>query len=128
MFGEHPGQADVMIAGITKRDGAMIERQQRRQGRELGVRGASLARLVGDVGEPKAVVRPLAQVRHHLLPADEEINGEILQRLHLDDDQVSPARGAEVGPPRAVGARSRTRPPLSRPAPSWRGRSQVART
>ncbi len=79
MLGEHARQRDVMIAWKTEGHGAVIERQQRRHRRELGVRRPSLARLVGDVGEAEAVTGPLPQVRHDVLTVHAEIDGEILQ-------------------------------------------------
>ena len=42
--------------------------------------------------------RPPPQVRHHVLAVHAVVDGEILQRLHLHDDEVPAARGAEVGP------------------------------
>ena len=79
MPGEHTRQRDVMIARETEGHGAMIERKQRRHRRELGVRGPSFARLVGDVGEAEAVTGPAPQVRHDVLTVHSEIDGEILQ-------------------------------------------------
>ena len=75
---------------------AVIERQQRRQRGELGIRGPPLARLIGDVGEAQAVLRPPPEMRHHLLAVDPEVDGEVLQRLHLHDNQVGSARGGEL--------------------------------
>ena len=73
----------------------MGERQKRNERRQLRIGRSSLARLVGDVGEPDGVARPASQIRHHLLTIDVMIDHEVLQRLHLDDDQVLAARGAE---------------------------------
>jgi hypothetical protein len=74
----------------------VVERQQRRQRRELGVGCPSFAGLVGDVGEAKAVAGPLPKVRHDVLTVHGEIDGEILERLHLDDDQILSAGRPEA--------------------------------
>ena len=108
-LGQDPRQRGVVIAGKAERDRAVIERQQRRQRRELGVGGAPFARLIGHVGEAEAVAGPTPQVRHHLLAADGEVDHEILERFHLHDDQVLALRGGEAG---ATGAQRR---PLLQP-------------
>ena len=130
VLGQDPRQRGVVIAGKAERDRAVIERQQRRHRRELGVGGAPFAGLIGDVGEAQAVAAPTPQVRHHLLAADREVDDEILQRFDLHDDQVLAARGAEAG---AAGAQRRAlaqpRHAPRRPVrPSPGGRSQVPRS
>ena len=103
-FGEHRRQRDVVIAGKPEGDGAVIEGQQRRHRRELGVRGPPFARFVGDIGEAQGVGRPAAKMRHHLLAADAIIHREVLQRFDLHDDEILSAGRAER---RAAGAQRR---------------------